>query len=124
IGMVHQHFMLVPVFDVTENVVLGVEPTRGPLGTIDMAEARREVQDISTRYGLEVDPRALVENLPVGTQQRIEIIKVLFREAELIVFDEPTAVLTPQEVEEFFGIVRSLRDAGKAVIFITHKLRE
>jgi len=123
IGMVHQHFMLVPVFTVTENVVLGVEPTR-MAGIIDMNEAGREVREISARYGLAVDPDAVIENIPVGIQQRVEIIKVLFREAELLVFDEPTAVLTPQEVEEFFGIIRGLRDAGKAVIFITHKLKE
>lgn len=123
IGMVHQHFMLVPVFTVTENVVLGVEPT-SVAGIMDMKEAQREVREISTQYGLEVDPTAIIEELPVGIQQRVEIIKVLFREAEVIVFDEPTAVLTPQEVEEFFGIVRDLRDAGKAVIFITHKLGE
>jgi len=124
IGMVHQHFMLVPVFDVTENVVLGVEPTIGPVGTIDMAEARLEVQEISTKYGLEIDPSATVEELPVGIQQRIEIIKVLFRDAEIIVFDEPTAVLTPQEVEDFFGIINGLKESGKGIIFITHKLGE
>jgi simple sugar transport system ATP-binding protein len=124
IGMVHQHFMLVPVFDVTENVVMGVEPVYGPFAAINMSEARQEVLDISAKYGLEVDPDALVEDLPVGLQQRIEIIKVLFRQAEVIVFDEPTAVLTPQEVDEFFGIVRSLRDSGKGIIFITHKLGE
>ena len=124
IGMVHQHFMLVPVFDVTENVVLGVEPTRGPVGSIDMAEARREVEEISTQYGLEIDPSAIVEDLPVGIQQRIEIIKVLFRDAEVIVFDEPTAVLTPQEVDDFFKIVNGLKESGKGIIFITHKLGE
>jgi simple sugar transport system ATP-binding protein len=124
IGMVHQHFMLVPVFDVTENVVLGVEPTIGPVGQIDMDKAREEVREISAKYGLAVDPDAIVEDLPVGLQQRIEIIKVLFREAELIVFDEPTSVLTPQEVEDFFGIVRSLKESGKGIIFITHKLGE
>ena len=124
IGMVHQHFMLVPVFDVTENVVLGVEPTIGPVGTIDMAEARLEVQEISAKYGLEIDPSATVEELPVGIQQRIEIIKVLFRDAEIIVFDEPTAVLTPQEVGDFFGIINGLKESGKGIIFITHKLGE
>jgi len=188
IGMVHQHFMLVPVFTVAENVVLGVEPTRrmpawlGPAlagafgamiagssfalswfgwptwlwailmalvggavgflarlgwpfltrskgkalrgGSINMREARRDVREISERYGLEVDPEAIIEDLPVGVQQRVEIIKVLFREASFLVFDEPTAVLTPQEVQEFFGIVRSLRDAGKGIVFITHKLGE
>ncbi len=123
IGMVHQHFMLVPVFTVAENVVLGVEPA-GRGGVIDMKRARQEVREISSRYGLEVDPDAVIEDLPVGTQQRVEIIKVLFREAEVIVFDEPTAVLTPQEVVEFFGIVRSLKEAGKGIIFITHKLKE
>src|SRR5690606_37851480 len=115
IGMVHQHFMLVPVFTVTENVVLGNEPANA-LGQIDIAEARREVAEISAQYGLEVDPTAIIEDLPVGLQQRVEIIKVLFRDAEIIVFDEPTAVLTPQEVEEFFDIVRGLREAGKGII--------
>lgn len=124
IGMVHQHFMLVPVFTVLENVVLGVEPTTGPVASLNLKEARREVEEISERYGLDVDPDALVEDLPVGIQQRIEIIKVLFREAEIIVFDEPTAVLTPQEVEEFFKIANWLKEAGKGIIFITHKLGE
>jgi simple sugar transport system ATP-binding protein len=123
IGMVHQHFMLVPVFTVTENVVLGVEPTEFG-GVIDQKEAKSEVAEISAKYGLAVDPDGVIEDLPVGVQQRVEIIKVLFREAEILVFDEPTAVLTPQEVEEFFGIVYSLRDAGKGIIFITHKLGE
>lgn len=123
IGMVHQHFMLVPVFTVTENVVLGVEPTVG-IGHLDMAKARREVEEISQQYSLDVDPGATVEDLPVGAQQRIEIVKVLFREAEIIVFDEPTAVLTPQEVEEFFKIVEGLKESGKGIIFITHKLGE
>ena len=124
IGMVHQHFMLVPVFTVAENVVLGVEPAKGPFGHIDMDEATKEVEEISRKYGLEVDAEAMTEDLPVGIQQRVEIIKVLFRQAEIVVFDEPTAVLTPQEVEEFFAIVRSLRDSGKGIIFITHKLKE
>lgn len=123
IGMVHQHFMLVPVFTVTENVVLGQEPT-GPLGFIDRADARRTVADISERYGLHVDPEAVIEDLPVGIQQRVEIIKVLNREAKYVVFDEPTSVLTPQEVEEFFGILRGLQADGKGIIFITHKLKE
>ncbi len=124
IGMVHQHFMLVPVFTVTENVVLGVEPTRGPTGRIDMREARRQVTDISAEYGLSVDPDATIEDLPVGIQQRVEIIKVLFREANVIVFDEPTAVLTPQEVREFFRIVDKLKNDGKGIVFISHKLGE
>jgi simple sugar transport system ATP-binding protein len=123
IGMVHQHFMLVPVFTVAENVVLGVEPT-GRFDHLDLAKARRQVRAISAEHGLDVDPDAVVEELPVGIQQRVEIIKVLFRSASVLIFDEPTAVLTPQEVTEFFGIVRSLRDAGKALVFITHKLHE
>lgn len=123
IGMVHQHFMLVPVFTVAENVILGIEPTRG-LDYLDLATARRQVREIGETYGLEVDPDALIEDLPVGIQQRVEIIKVLFRSADVLILDEPTAVLTPQEVEEFFVIVKSLRDAGKAIVFITHKLDE
>jgi simple sugar transport system ATP-binding protein len=123
IGMVHQHFMLVPVFTVAENVVLGVEPV-GRADYLDLDDARAQVRRIGADYGLEVDPDALIENLPVGLQQRVEIIKVLFRSADVLILDEPTAVLTPQEVEEFFGIVRSLRDAGKAIVFITHKLNE
>ena len=123
IGMVHQHFMLVPVFTVAENVILGVEPT-GQLDYLDLKTARKQVLDINEKYGLEVDPDALVENLPVGIQQRVEIIKVLFRSAEVLILDEPTAVLTPQEVEDFFEIVKSLRDSGKAIVFITHKLHE
>ncbi|MBR9842176.1 MAG: ABC transporter ATP-binding protein [Rhodobacteraceae bacterium] len=123
IGMVHQHFMLVPVFTVAENVILGVEPT-GRFDYLDLKTARKQVRDINDRYGLEVDPDALIETLPVGIQQRVEILKVLFRSADVIILDEPTAVLTPQEVEDFFDIVRSLRDAGKAIVFITHKLHE
>jgi simple sugar transport system ATP-binding protein len=123
IGMVHQHFMLVPVFTVAENVVLGVEPV-GPLDHLDLNKARAQVRAISEEHGLEVDPDALIEELPVGVQQRVEIIKVLFRSASVLIFDEPTAVLTPQEVTEFFEIVRSLRDSGKALVFITHKLHE
>lgn len=123
IGMVHQHFMLVPVFTVAENVVLGVEPTKA-LDYLDLNAARRQVREIEETYGLEVDPDDLIENLPVGIQQRVEIIKVLFRSADVLILDEPTAVLTPQEVEDFFKIVRALRDAGKALVFITHKLGE
>lgn len=123
IGMVHQHFMLVPVFTVAENVVLGVEPT-GRLDFLDLKKAHEQVAQINETYGLSVDPGELIENLPVGIQQRVEIIKVLFRSADVIVFDEPTAVLTPQEVTEFFEIVKSLRDSGKAIVFITHKLHE
>jgi len=123
IGMVHQHFMLVPVFTVAENVVLGVEPT-GPLDSLDIKKANAQVRQINQTYGLEVDPDALIENLPVGIQQRVEIIKVLFRSADVLIFDEPTAVLTPQEVTDFFKIVQALKDAGKAIVFITHKLHE
>jgi simple sugar transport system ATP-binding protein len=123
IGMVHQHFMLIPVFSVFENVVLGVEPTKAG-GLMDRKKARSEVKEISSKYGLAVDPDAMVESLPVGIQQRVEIIKVLLRGAQILVFDEPTAVLTPQEVEEFFGIVAELKARGATIIFITHKLKE
>ena len=123
IGMVHQHFMLVQVFSVAENVVLGVEPTfAGNL--LNTKKANQEVEEISRRYGLAVDPKAIIENLPVGIQQRVEIIKVLLRGAKILVFDEPTAVLTPQEVTEFFGIVEELKSRGATIIFITHKLKE
>ena len=123
IGMVHQHFMLVPNFTVAENVVLGVEPT-GRLGSLDIAAARTMVREISDRYGLELDPDAMIEDLPVGVQQRVEIVKVLLRDAKVVVFDEPTAVLTPKEIVEFFTIVRTLIAAGRGVVFITHKLKE
>jgi ABC-type uncharacterized transport system ATPase subunit len=123
IGMVHQHFMLVPVFSVAENVVLGDEPIKA-LNFLNFKEARREVREVSKKYGLAVDPDALVESLPVGIQQRVEIIKVLLRGAEVLVFDEPTAVLTPLEVKEFFGIMEELKVRGAAIIFITHKLKE
>lgn len=123
IGMVHQHFMLVPVFTVAENVVLGVEPTIAG-NILNTKKANAEVEDISRKYGLAVDPRAKVEDLPVGIQQRVEIIKVLLRGAKILVFDEPTAVLTPQEVTEFFGIVEELKSRGATIIFITHKLKE
>ena len=123
IGMVHQHFMLVPVFSVVENVILGVEPTTGA-DYLDLDAARAQVQAINNDYGMQVPTDALIETLPVGIQQRVEILKVLFRSADVLILDEPTAVLTPQEVEEFFNIVRSLRDAGKAIVFITHKLHE
>ena len=123
IGMVHQHFMLVPVFTVAENVVLGVEPT-GVLGSLDIAKARQLVKEISDKYHLDLDPDAVIEDLPVGIQQRVEIVKVLLRDAKIVVFDEPTAVLTPSEILEFFEIVKSLVDAGKGVVFITHKLKE
>lgn len=123
IGMVHQHFMLVPVFSVAENVVLGIEPT-GLFGALDIGKARSMVREISDRYNLDLDPDAIIEDLPVGVQQRVEIVKVLMRDAQIVVFDEPTAVLTPSEIIEFFGIVRTLIDAGRGVVFITHKLKE
>ncbi|MBU4215146.1 MAG: ABC transporter ATP-binding protein [Actinobacteria bacterium] len=123
IGMVHQHFMLVPVFTVAENVVLGNEPVR-PGGLINLAEARRRVKEISDRFGFDVDPDAMVEDLSVGAQQRVEIIKALSRRAEVVILDEPTAVLTPQETDELIAIMRQLKDAGTSIVFITHKLRE
>ncbi len=123
IGMVHQHFMLVPVFTVLENVMLGVEPT-GPLGTLRKSEARDKLGDLSQRYGLAVDPDALVEDLSVGVEQRVEILKALYRDADCLILDEPTAVLTPQEIEEFFGVLETLKASGRSIIFITHKLGE
>ncbi|WP_167051099.1 ABC transporter ATP-binding protein [Salinibacterium sp. ZJ77] len=122
IGMVHQHFMLIPVFTVAENVMLGHEPTKG--GVIDLREARRRVREISDRFGFDIDPDALVEDLPVGAQQRVEIVKALSREAKVLVLDEPTAVLTPQETDELMVTMRNLADAGTSIVFITHKLRE
>jgi ABC-type uncharacterized transport system ATPase subunit len=124
LGMVHQHFMLVPVFTVTENIMLGVESTRGRFGLLDRAAAREHVMQISQEFGLEVPPDAVVEELPVGVQQRVEIVKALYREAQVLILDEPTAVLTPQETEELFRVMRSLKAAGKSIIFITHKLKE
>jgi simple sugar transport system ATP-binding protein len=143
VGMVHQHFMLVPVFTVAENVTLGTEPVRRPatpavnlgglrvpplglpsIGLLDRRKARRDVLELSERFGLHVDPDALVEDLPVGVQQRVEIIKALLRDASVLVLDEPTAVLTPGETEDLFRIMRELREGGRSIIFISHKLRE
>ena len=124
IGMVHQHFMLVPVFTVTENVMLGVESTRGPLRIIDKRTAKARILEISARHNLDVDPDALVEDLPVGVRQRVEIIKTLYRKSNLLILDEPSAVLTPQETGELFEIMRSLQATGTSIIFITHKLNE
>lgn len=125
IGMVHQHFMLVPVFTVTENVMLGAEHTvGGPVGGLDRRRARARVVEVSQRYGLAVDPDAVVEDLPVGVQQRVEIIKALTREVDLLILDEPTAVLTPQETDDLLAVLRALQTAGKSIVFITHKLKE
>ncbi|MFN2589877.1 MAG: ABC transporter ATP-binding protein [Actinomycetota bacterium] len=123
LGMVHQHFMLVPVFTVTENLMLGVE-SAGRFGLLKRGDAKRKVQGISARYGLDVPPDAIVEELPVGVQQRVEILKALYRDAEVLILDEPTAVLTPQETEDLFDVMRALKASGKSVIFITHKLKE
>jgi simple sugar transport system ATP-binding protein len=122
IGMVHQHFMLIPVFTVAENVELGHERTRW--GFLNTRAARREVQEISERYGLQVPVDALVQDLPVGVQQRVEIIKALTRHAQVLILDEPTAVLTPQETDDLMDVMRSLKEAGTSIVFITHKLRE
>jgi simple sugar transport system ATP-binding protein len=123
IGMVHQHFMLIPVFTVTENVMLGDETTR--LGVfLDRKSPAARIREISNEYSLDVDPDSYIRDLPVGVQQRVEIIKLLYREADILILDEPTAVLTPQEVDELFTIMRSLVKGGKSIIFITHKLRE
>src|SRR5256714_14494054 len=123
IGMVHQHFMLVPVFTVTENVMLGAETTRFA-GVLDRGSARARVLDVSKRYRLPVDPDAEVADLPVGVQQRVEIVKALVREVDLLILDEPTAVLTPQETDELLEGMRGLKAGGKSIGFITHKLRE
>ena len=123
IGMVHQHFMLVPVFTVAENVMLGVEPTRA-LGLLDRKRARRQVRELSERYGLQVNPDAMIEDLPVGVQQRVEIIKALLRQASVLILDEPTSVLTPGETEDLFRVMRELRSGGRSIVFISHKLKE
>jgi general nucleoside transport system ATP-binding protein len=121
-GMVHQHFQLVPVMTVAENVILGAETVHN--GRLDLGKAEARVRELSERYGLAVDPTAVVEDLPVGTQQRVEIIKALYRGAEILILDEPTAVLTPAETDELLGIMRALAAQGTGIIFITHKLRE
>ncbi|SES83414.1 ABC transporter ATP-binding protein [Thorsellia anophelis] len=123
IGMVHQHFMLVPVFTVAENVALGHERST-VFGKLDINHARAQVIKISERFGFNVDPDAKIEDLPVGIQQRVEIIKALALDAKVLVFDEPTAVLTPQETDELINVMKQLRDEGRAIIFISHKLRE
>ena len=122
IGMVHQHFMLIPVMTVAENIVLGVEPKTGVL--LDEGGAEQRVRELSERFGLAVDPTALVHDITVGQEQRVEILKALYRGADLLILDEPTAVLTPQEAKELFGIIRSLQADGMSIIFISHKLNE
>jgi simple sugar transport system ATP-binding protein len=122
IGMVHQHFQLVPVLTVTENIMLGTESVRGPF--LNRGKARKRILEISEQYGLEVNPDALVQDLPVGVQQRVEIIKALYRNADILILDEPTAVLTPQETEGLFSVMESLVERGVSIIFITHKLKE
>ena len=122
IGMVHQHFKLVECFTVLENTILGVEPKK--LGFVRKKEARKKVVALSEQYGLQVDPDALVKNISVGMQQRTEILKMLYRENDILIFDEPTAVLTPQEIDELMGIMRNLAAEGKSILFITHKLNE
>ncbi len=123
IGMVHQHFMLVPVFSVTENVVLGFEPVKS-LNRVDYKKATEDIRRLSKQFNLDVDPDAVIENLPVGLQQRVEILKALSHDADLLILDEPTAVLTPQEIDSLMEIMRSLAAAGKSILFITHKLKE
>ena len=122
IGMVHQHFMLVPSFSVAENLVFTFEPKKGVFG--DVEEAERKATEISERYGLAIDPKKKIHECSLGMQQRVEILKVLFHGANILIFDEPTAVLTPQESDELFKAFEELTNAGKTIIFITHKLRE
>ena len=122
IGMVHQHFKLVEIFTVLENIILGVEPNK--MGFLQKAEARKKVVELSERYGLKVDPDAKIEDISVGMQQRVEILKMLYRENEILIFDEPTAVLTPQEIDELMEIMRGFTREGKSILFITHKLNE
>ncbi|MCX6445029.1 MAG: ABC transporter ATP-binding protein [Actinobacteria bacterium] len=123
IGMVHQHFMLIPVFTVAENIVLGHEKTKGP-GLLDLEAARKEILRVSAEFNFDIDPDALVENLPVGLQQRVEIIRALIYDAKVLILDEPTAVLTPQETDELLRNMKKLKAKGTSIVFITHKLRE
>jgi len=127
IGMVHQHFKLVSEYTIAENIVMGMEPKKKLLGiipTLDMDKANKEIKDLSDKYGLVVNPTDIIKDINVSTQQRVEILKMLYREAEILILDEPTAVLTPQEIEFLLDIIRSLRDDGKTIILITHKLDE
>jgi simple sugar transport system ATP-binding protein len=123
IGMVHQHFMLIPVFTVAENIVLGHEKTKGP-GLLDLEAARKEILRVSAEFNFDIDPDALVEDLPVGLQQRVEIIRALIYDAKVLILDEPTAVLTPQETDELLRNMKKLKANGTSIVFITHKLRE
>lgn len=123
IGMVHQHFMLIPVFTVAENIVLGHEKTKGP-GFLDLESARQEILRVSAEFNFDIDPDALVEDLPVGLQQRVEIIRALIYDAKVLILDEPTAVLTPQETDELLRNMKKLKERGTSIVFITHKLRE
>lgn len=122
IGMVHQHFKLVDVFTVTENIILGLEPTKGL--HLDINTAAKRIQELSDQYGLSVDPHALIQDISVGMQQRVEILKMLYRNADILIFDEPTAVLTPQEIHELMNIMKRLKKEGKSILLITHKLKE
>ena len=122
VGMVHQHFQLVPVFTVAENIMLGDETSRA--GVLDTGAAADRIRELADRFGLRVDPTAMVEDLPVGTQQRVEILKALYRKADILILDEPTAVLTPPETDDLLKVLRELAEQGAAIIFITHKLRE
>src|SRR5262249_41668832 len=122
IGMVHQHFMLVPALTVVENIILGAEPSR--FGLIDLPKARAEVENTCRRFGFKLDTGARVEDLSVGSQQKVEIVKALHRGAKVLILDEPTAVLTPQEAEELFAVVRQLSQSGHSIVFISHKLKE
>ena len=127
IGMVHQHFKLVENYTVTENIILGQEPKRRFLGflpAVDVKGSDKKIEALSKRYGLEVDPRKRIEELSVSARQRVEILKMLYRKAEILIFDEPTAVLTPQEIEELMQIMRGLTKEGKSILFISHKLNE
>ncbi len=124
IGMVHQHFMLVPVLSVAENVILGQEIVRGPAAVLDLAEAERRVRNLADQLGFQIDPRERIDRLSVGQQQRVEILKAIYRRARVLILDEPTAVLTPQETKEIFGVLRRLRADGTSIIFISHKLEE
>ena len=122
IGMVHQHFKLVECFTVTENIILGMEPTK--YGMVDLKTARKQIIELSEQYGLQIDPDAKISEITVGMQQRVEILKMLYRNADILIFDEPTAVLTPQEIEDLIKIMHNLIKEGKSILLITHKLKE